>query len=139
MTDDGSIVADGLGALQLVSRSVSNPPPVRLTIACQVARLSWHRNLIAWLQVPVGILIILLACFGAHFLIGLSSVSFPASVALLVALFFALIACDFVMGDRWTRGVVKVIDVPVRLISKKSMLRYSLTKLLSRLALLFVI
>ena len=63
---------------------------------------------------PVGILIILLACFGVNSLIGLSSVSFPASVALLVALFFTLIACDLMMGDRWTRELVNLIDVPVR-------------------------
>ena len=66
---------------------------------------------------PVGILIILLTCFGVNSLIGLSSVSFPASVALLVALFFVLIACNLVMGDRWTRGLVNVIDVPVCLIT----------------------
>ena len=65
---------------------------------------------------PVGILIILLACFGVNSLIGLSSVSFPASVALLVALFFALIACDLLMGERWTGGLVNVIDVPVRVL-----------------------
>ena len=62
---------------------------------------------------PAGVLVILLACFGVNSLIGLSSVSFPASVAVLVALFFALIVCDSVMGDRWTRGLVNVIDVPV--------------------------
>lgn len=62
---------------------------------------------------PVGILIILLACFGVNSLIGLSSVSFPASVALLVVLFFALIGCDLVLGDRKTRAIVNVIEVPV--------------------------
>jgi len=80
----------------------------------QVARLSWHRNLVAWLYVPIGILIILLACFGVNSLIGLSSVSFPASVALLVALFFALIISDLVIGNRRTNSIVKLIDVPVR-------------------------
>lgn len=68
----------------------------------------------AWLYVPVGVLIILLACFGVNSLIGLSSVSFPASVALLVVLFFSLMICDWVVGDRKTRALVNVIDVPVR-------------------------
>ena len=81
----------------------------------QVARLSWHRNLTAWLYIPVGILFILLACFGVNSLIGLSSVSFPASVACLVALFLALISLDMVIGDRKLRAVVNIIDVPVSL------------------------
>lgn len=78
-----------------------------------MARLSWQRNLTAWLYVPVGILIILLVCFGVDSLIGLTSVSFPASVALLVALFLALILCNMIIGDRRTRALVNVIDVPV--------------------------
>lgn len=61
----------------------------------------------------MGVLIILLACFGVNSLIGLSSVSFPASVALLVGLFFALIICDLVIGNRRTAAIVKLIDVPV--------------------------
>jgi purine-cytosine permease-like protein len=64
--------------------------------------------------VPIGILISLLACFGVNSLIGLSSVSFPASVALLVVLFFALILCDVVLGERKTKVLVSVIDIPVR-------------------------
>lgn len=65
---------------------------------------------------PVGILIILLACFGVNSLIGLSSVAFPASVALLVALFFALIICDVAIGNRRTSAIVKLIDIPVCLV-----------------------
>lgn len=38
---------------------------------------------------------------------------FPAAVALLVILFFALLLCDWVVGDRKTRAVVNIIDVPV--------------------------
>ncbi|TVY50403.1 Plastidal glycolate/glycerate translocator 1-like protein [Lachnellula cervina] len=87
-------LSDGLEALKLV------------------ARLSWQRNVTAWLYVPVGILIMLLACFGVNALIGLSSVSFPASVALLVVLFFGLMICDWILGDRKTRALVNVIDVP---------------------------
>ena len=62
---------------------------------------------------PIGILFILLACFGVNSLIGLSSVGFPASVAVLIALFFALIIIDLIVGDRKTRALVGVIDVPV--------------------------
>ena len=60
-------------------------------------------------------MVILLACFGIDSLIGMSSVSFPASVACLVLLFLGLILCDLAIGDRKTRAVVKVIDIPVRI------------------------
>jgi hypothetical protein len=63
--------------------------------------------------VPIGILLILLACFGVNSLIGLSSVGFPASVAVLIVLFFALIIIDLIIGDRRTRALVGIIDVPV--------------------------
>lgn len=62
---------------------------------------------------PVGLIIILLACFGVDSLIGLSSVSFPASVACLLLLFFGLIIIDIAIGDRKTRALVNVIDIPV--------------------------
>ncbi|KAF4636223.1 hypothetical protein G7Y89_g1878 [Cudoniella acicularis] len=77
-----------------------------------VARLSWQRNLTAWFYVPIGIIIILLACFGVNSLIGLSSVSFPASVACLIVLFFGLMICDMIIGDRKTRALVNIIDIP---------------------------
>ena len=64
---------------------------------------------------PVGLLVILLAYFGVNSLIGLSSVSFPASVALLVALFFALIACDHVLGDLCLGVLDQVIHFRLRL------------------------
>lgn len=63
---------------------------------------------------PLGLVLILLACFGVDSLIGFSSVSFPASVACLILLFLALIVIDLVIGDRKTRALVSVIDVPVR-------------------------
>jgi hypothetical protein len=69
--------------------------------------------LTAWVFIPVGVLIILLACFGVNSLIGLSSVSFPASVACLIVLFLGLIVLDMIIGDRKTRAVVNIIDVPV--------------------------
>jgi purine-cytosine permease-like protein len=65
--------------------------------------------------VPIGVLVILLACFGMNSLIGLSSVSFPASVALLVVLFIALMICDVMLGERKTRALVNIIDIPVSL------------------------
>lgn len=79
----------------------------------QVWQLAWRRSLTAWFYVPIGVLFILLACWGIDSLIGLSSVSFPASVALLILLFFALILCDFILGDRRTKKLVHVFDVPV--------------------------
>lgn len=39
--------------------------------------------------------------------------SFPASVACLIVLFLGLIILDMIIGDRKTRAVVSVIDVPV--------------------------
>jgi hypothetical protein len=58
-------------------------------------------------------MLLLLACFGVDSLIRLSSVSFPASVTCLILLFLALIICDLVIGERKTREVVRVIDIPV--------------------------
>ncbi|KAE8447967.1 hypothetical protein EG329_010039 [Mollisiaceae sp. DMI_Dod_QoI] len=89
-----SILSDGLEALHLVFR------------------LTWYRTLTQWLYVPVGLVIILLACFGVDSLIGLSSVSFPASVACLILLFIGLIIIDLIIGDRKARILVSVIDVP---------------------------
>ncbi|PBP18687.1 hypothetical protein BUE80_DR010331 [Diplocarpon rosae] len=77
-----------------------------------VALRSWRRYLAALLFVPLGILAILLACSGVNSLIGISSVSFPASVACLILLVIALILSDLVLGDRKTRALVKSIDVP---------------------------
>ncbi|KAI9650346.1 hypothetical protein NHQ30_000359 [Ciborinia camelliae] len=77
-----------------------------------VAGLSWRRNLKAWVQVPFGIVLILLACFGVNSLIGLSSVSFPASVACLILLFVILNIVDLVIGHQRTRALISVIDIP---------------------------
>ncbi len=62
---------------------------------------------------PIGLLIILLACFGVSTAIGISGVSFPASVACLLILFAGLLLCHALFGDRKARAIVKVIDVPV--------------------------
>ncbi|CAG8951685.1 hypothetical protein HYFRA_00005485 [Hymenoscyphus fraxineus] len=77
-----------------------------------VAKSSWQRNLTAWLYVPIGTLIILLACFGVNSLIRMSSVSFPASVALLVVVFFGLILCEMSFGTQKTKVIFNVIDIP---------------------------
>lgn len=79
----------------------------------QVWQLAWRRSLAAWIYVPIGLSCVLLACWGVDSLIGLSSVSFPASVALLIVLFFALIICETTLGDRRTKKLVHVIDIPV--------------------------
>ncbi|OCL12507.1 hypothetical protein AOQ84DRAFT_312117 [Glonium stellatum] len=77
-----------------------------------VARSSWQRMVMAWLYVPSGVMLILLACFGVDSLIGLSSVSFPASVACMIILFFALIGLESLLGDRKTRRVLHVLEIP---------------------------
>ncbi|KZF21549.1 hypothetical protein L228DRAFT_283698 [Xylona heveae TC161] len=77
-----------------------------------VAKLSWQRTLKAWLYTPIGVVLIMLACFGVNQLIGLSSVGFPASVACMIVLFFALVALDFVLGEKRTRALIKLIDIP---------------------------
>ena len=47
-------------------------------------------------------------------LISLSPISFPASVALLVLLFGFLILSESILGEKKTKAIVRVIDVPVR-------------------------
>lgn len=79
----------------------------------QAGQLAWRRTIRAWVYIPVGVLCVLLACWGADSLIGLSPVSFPASVALLIVLFFALILSESLLGDKKTKAIVRVIDIPV--------------------------
>ncbi len=69
----------------------------------------------AWIYVPIGVLCVLLACWAVDSLIRLSSVSFPASVALLILLFFGLILGEITLGDKRTKKIVQIIDVPVSL------------------------
>ncbi|KAK4629353.1 Plastidal glycolate/glycerate translocator 1, chloroplastic [Fulvia fulva] len=73
---------------------------------------SWRRTLHAWLLVPFGLCIVLAICFGFDRLISLTSVSFPASVACMILLFFALILSSIVLGERRTKTIVEYIDVP---------------------------
>lgn len=83
------------------------------TNRAQVFRSTWKQNIEAWIYVPVGILVMLLACFGVNSIIRLSNVQFPASVACLVILFFLLLLSDLTLGERKARAIVKVIDIPV--------------------------
>ncbi len=112
MVRDWSRTQDALEASLLVGYRPAIQQRITLRYL-QVWRLAWRRTLIAWIYVPIGVLCVLLACWGVDSLIGLSSVSFPASVALLIVLFFALIFCESVFGNQRTKKIVQVIDIPV--------------------------
>lgn len=56
----------------------------------------------------------LLVCFGVNAAISTSHVSFPSSVACMVLLFFLLLGSNAVLGEKRTRGIVHMIEVPVR-------------------------
>lgn len=56
---------------------------------------------------------VLLSCWGVDSLIGLSPISFPASVALLIVLFLGLGLSEITLGDRKTKKIVQIIDIPV--------------------------
>ncbi|GJC90083.1 plastidal glycolate/glycerate translocator 1, chloroplastic [Colletotrichum liriopes] len=66
----------------------------------------------SWLNVPIGIMVMLAACFGVSVLFDTVGVSFPASVACLILLFFGLLLSELVLGNHKTRAIVAVIDVP---------------------------
>ena len=112
MVRDWSWAQDALEASLLVWYRPSIQQKITLRYF-QVWRLAWRRTLIAWIYVPIGVLSVLLACWGVDSLIGLSSVSFPASVALLIVLFFTLILCESILGNQRTKKIVQVIDIPV--------------------------
>ncbi|KAL1302010.1 hypothetical protein AAFC00_002461 [Neodothiora populina] len=77
-----------------------------------VAKSSWQRVLMAWIYVPLGLTCILAICFGIHSLISISSVSFPASVAAMIGLFVLLILSQVTLGDRKTKRILALIDIP---------------------------
>ncbi|KAK0610085.1 LrgB-like family-domain-containing protein [Bombardia bombarda] len=66
----------------------------------------------SWASVPCGIVFILLGCFGVDTFFKSIEVSFPASVACLILLFFGLLLCELVVGGNRTRKLVHAIDVP---------------------------
>ncbi|KAK6213236.1 hypothetical protein QIS74_09238 [Colletotrichum tabaci] len=83
---------------------------------CQAIKLaavqSAPKLLVSWLYVPFGIMAMLAACFGVSVLFDTLGVSFPASVACLILLFFGLLLCELVLGNHKTKAIVAVIDVP---------------------------
>ena len=111
MARDNAWLHDILETTRLVGPFTTLRRKYRLDM--QVWQLAWRRSLTAWFYVPIGVLCVLLACWGVASLIGLGSVSFPASVALLLVLFFALVLCETILGDRKTKKLVHVIDIPV--------------------------
>lgn len=58
-------------------------------------------------------MVMLAACFGVNVLFETVGVSFPASVACLILLFFGLLLSELVLGNHKTKAIVAVIDVPV--------------------------
>lgn len=67
----------------------------------------------AWIYVPLGAVCILLLSWGVDKLIAYSAISFPSSVALLITLFFSLIACEAAFGEKRTREAVHYVEIPV--------------------------
>ena len=113
---------DGIAAVSLVSSSFLQ---LSLLIILQVARLSWRRSLAAWVYVPTGLVLVLLVCFGVNSLISIGSISFPASVACMILLFFSLIGSELALGDKKTRSIVRLIDIPVESLSHFHVLHMS--------------
>ncbi|KAK6699888.1 hypothetical protein SNK05_012686 [Fusarium graminearum] len=66
----------------------------------------------AWFYVPLGITVMLAACFGIDSLFHKFNVAFPASVTCMMLLFGALIASESLLGTHKTRKMVNIIDVP---------------------------
>ncbi|KAL7619697.1 hypothetical protein AAE478_010239 [Parahypoxylon ruwenzoriense] len=84
-----------------------------LSSAVQLTFQHSRRKLVhAWLYVPAGILLMLLACFGVDRLFRLRAVPFPASVACMVILVAALLLAEKALGEHRTRRIVAVIEVP---------------------------
>ncbi|KAF1344129.1 hypothetical protein BDV97DRAFT_403077 [Delphinella strobiligena] len=80
--------------------------------ATLVSKSSWQRILMAWLYVPFGVTCILAILFGINSLISLSSVSFPPSVAAMIGIFLLLILSQAVLGDRKTKSILALVDIP---------------------------
>ncbi|KAI0892915.1 LrgB-like family-domain-containing protein [Annulohypoxylon nitens] len=84
-----------------------------LLSAVQISfRHSKHNLIQAWLYVPFGIILMLLACFGVKKLFGLGSVTFPSSVACLIILFLALLLSEQILGEHRTKRIVSIIEIP---------------------------
>ncbi|KAM7194358.1 Plastidal glycolate/glycerate translocator 1, chloroplastic [Rhypophila sp. PSN 637] len=74
--------------------------------------LSRHSLLRSWVQIPFGITLMLLASFAVDVLLKHAHVSFPASVACLIFLFFGLLLSELVLGNHRTKVLTKNLDVP---------------------------
>lgn len=79
----------------------------------QTLRSSASSLATSWILVPAGICAMLAVCFAVDTLFRAVEVSFPASVACLLLLFFTLLASELVLGAHHTRKIVAVINVPV--------------------------
>lgn len=77
----------------------------------------------AWLYVPFGVTCILAILFGINSLISLSSVSFPPSVAAMIGIFVLLILSQAILGDRKTKSILALVDIPVRIFMLDSTLQ----------------
>lgn len=62
---------------------------------------------------PVGVLAVLAVCFATDKLFRLGSLPFPASVAVLIVLFFGLLLSEWLLGEHRTRRFVGVVEIPV--------------------------
>lgn len=107
-----SLLKDALDAFILVIVSFSLQDHIA-NLPVQFARLSWPRLLKSWVSVPFGIVLMLLVCFGINTAISTSHISFPASVACMVLLFFVLLGSNAAVGEKRTRQIVHMIEVPV--------------------------
>ncbi|ROV96191.1 hypothetical protein VSDG_05086 [Cytospora chrysosperma] len=97
-------VVDSSGLLGIAADGL-----VAAKLACWNSREKLFRS---WIYVPIGTLIILVACFGVDSLFKHFSVSFPASVACMLLLFAGLWICELVIGNHYTKYIVSVVDVP---------------------------
>ncbi|RPA93144.1 hypothetical protein L873DRAFT_1778140 [Choiromyces venosus 120613-1] len=78
-----------------------------------IVQSSWRRLIVSWIYVPIGVFLVLLACWGIDSLIRLSGkTTFPASVACMLLLYFGLVAFEACFGDRRTRKLLNIVDVP---------------------------
>lgn len=71
---------------------------------------AWQKDIVrTWILVPLGVVIILYFIVGVDSLIGLGAVSFPASVACLLFLFFALLAGDALLPEQYMSLILKIL------------------------------
>ncbi|KAL1614342.1 hypothetical protein SLS54_009837 [Diplodia seriata] len=73
----------------------------------------WKGLVRSWVLVPFGLVVMLYFVLALDALIGLGTVSFPASVACLLILFFGLLLADLVLDEKSMSRLLKVIDVPI--------------------------